>query len=618
MVDFLEAPGHAVRARRWLVRLLRRPAGRPAAWPLAGRANCSTSTSSANGSRGCRCIPAWRCRWVRKISRRCSSPRRRWRARRWRCASAGACSRTSCSVATCAAAARPSRVACCRLRCARSCRFVPEMAVRDFVVENGRVTGVIAVSDGREVRIQARDGVLINAGGFSRNREMRERWQPKPNAWQWTNANPGDTGEMIEAAMRLGAAVDCMNEAWWVITSLGPDESLPEGAVNPEGVADSVHAPPRPVAAAPDHGRPGRPPFLRRVGRLHGDRPAPLCAARGDRQGRSGVGDPRSPPSRQLSVGHRAARQDTAILARQRLHEEGRHARGTRATVRHRLGGSQRPRSRNSTGIAAPASIPSSIAADARSIARTVTRRSSRTRTSATIEQGPFYAVAMYPGDVGTAGGIVTDEHARVLREDGSVIEGLYATGNSTASVVGRCYPGAGASIGASFVFGYRAAQHAAKSARTAGARRRPGGSSMSSVPSKRDTGRPVSPHDARQAERRALSCHDQGRQDRRAVLLAARAGSDPGRGVGQPARHRLHLHDLPRHSRHAREGRADEAALGRDRGQGDGHVQGQGRPDAHHASGEWRHGDDRHRRQFHADRQWPRARGAGAQAKIA
>jgi 3-oxosteroid 1-dehydrogenase len=52
-----------------------------------------------------------------------------------------------------------------------------------------------------------------------------------------------------------------------------------------------------------------------------------------------------------------------------------------------------------------------------------------------------------------------------VLREDGSIIEGLYATGNSTASVVGRCYPGAGSSIGASFVFGYRAAQHAANAA---------------------------------------------------------------------------------------------------------------------------------------------------------
>jgi 3-oxosteroid 1-dehydrogenase len=78
------------------------------------------------------------------------------------------------------------------------------------------------------------------------------------------------------------------------------------------------------------------------------------------------------------------------------------------------------------------------------------------------IEQGPFYAVAIYHGDVGTAGGVVTDEHARVLKEDGTPIPGLYACGNVTAPVFGRTYPGAGASIGASFTFGYIAARHAA------------------------------------------------------------------------------------------------------------------------------------------------------------
>lgn len=75
----------------------------------------------------------------------------------------------------------------------------------------------------------------------------------------------------------------------------------------------------------------------------------------------------------------------------------------------------------------------------------------------------------MYPGDIGTCGGLVTDEHARVLREDDSVIEGLYATGNSAASVMGRSYPGAGATIGPSFVFGYCAARHAARSRHAAG-----------------------------------------------------------------------------------------------------------------------------------------------------
>jgi 3-oxosteroid 1-dehydrogenase len=76
------------------------------------------------------------------------------------------------------------------------------------------------------------------------------------------------------------------------------------------------------------------------------------------------------------------------------------------------------------------------------------------------IEQSPFFAVAMYPADVGTAGGVVTDEYARVRRADGSVIPGLYAVGNCAASVFGRSYPGAGASIGAAFTFGFIAAQH--------------------------------------------------------------------------------------------------------------------------------------------------------------
>jgi 3-oxosteroid 1-dehydrogenase len=121
-----------------------------------------------------------------------------------------------------------------------------------------------------------------------------------------------------------------------------------------------------------------------------------------------------------------------------------------------------RGRSSASTTFAAPGSTPISAVARALSIGATATRRSNPIPNLGAIEKAPFYAVRMYPGDVGTAGGVVTDEYARVLRDDGSVIAGLYATGNCTASVVGRCYPGAGASIGASFAFGYIAAHHAA------------------------------------------------------------------------------------------------------------------------------------------------------------
>jgi 3-oxosteroid 1-dehydrogenase len=334
--------------------------------------------------------------------------------------------------------------------------------VSELLVEAGKVAGVRVKRDGRDVRVRALDGVLINAGGFSRSREMREQFQPKPNAWQWTNANPGDTGEMIQEAMRLGAAVDCMNEAWWVVTSLGPDQSLPYGAVNPEGV---------------------KIPFMH-----HLDLSLPYSIMV-DQQGRRFCDE----AGAYMEIG-------------QRMYQ--RHAETGKA-VPSWLVMDARQRKFYPWGTAAPGQVPPQwldsgylkkadsldelariCGIDAPGLAATVRRFNEFCRTGrdedygrgsrafdrahgdptvkpnpnlGPIEQGPFYAVAMYPGDVGTAGGVVTDEHGRVLRADGSAIEGLYATGNSTASVMGRCYPGAGASIGASFVFGYRAARHAAK-----------------------------------------------------------------------------------------------------------------------------------------------------------
>lgn len=340
-----------------------------------------------------------------------------------------------------------------------------ETPVRDLVVENGRVTGVIAERNGRTVRVRATDGVLINSGGFSRSQEMREQYQPKPNPWRWTNANPGDTGEMIQAAMRLGAAVDCMNEAWWVVTSLAPGESLPEGAVAADGT---------PI------------PFMH-----HLDLSLPFCILV-DQNGARFCDE----SGAYMEIGQRLF---------QRHAETGK---GIPAWVIM----DKRQREYYPWGTAAPGQVPQAwldsgylkranslreLAAqcgiDAAGLELTVRRFNEFCRTGrdedygrgsrafdrahgdpsvkpnpnlGPIEQGPFYAVAVYPGDVGTAGGLVTDEFARVVRGDGSIIEGLYATGNSTASVVGRCYPGAGASIGASFVFGYIAARHAARAAR--------------------------------------------------------------------------------------------------------------------------------------------------------
>lgn len=90
----------------------------------------------------------------------------------------------------------------------------------------------------------------------------------------------------------------------------------------------------------------------------------------------------------------------------------------------------------------------------------------------AELSQGPFYAAKMVPGDLGTKGGLVTDTAARVLREDDSVIDGLYAAGNTSSPVMGHTYAGPGATIGPAITFAYLAvldivARKTAESAKT-------------------------------------------------------------------------------------------------------------------------------------------------------
>jgi 3-oxosteroid 1-dehydrogenase len=81
------------------------------------------------------------------------------------------------------------------------------------------------------------------------------------------------------------------------------------------------------------------------------------------------------------------------------------------------------------------------------------------------IEKAPFYAVPMWPGEIGTKGGLDVDERARVLREDGQAIAGLYAIGNTSSAVMGNTYAGAGSTLGPAMVFGYIAVRDMAGAA---------------------------------------------------------------------------------------------------------------------------------------------------------
>ena len=81
----------------------------------------------------------------------------------------------------------------------------------------------------------------------------------------------------------------------------------------------------------------------------------------------------------------------------------------------------------------------------------------------APLRKGPYYAMRLDAGDIGTKGGLLTNQFAQVVRENGQPIAGLYAIGNCSASVMGTSYPGAGGTLGPAMTFGYIAANHIAR-----------------------------------------------------------------------------------------------------------------------------------------------------------
>ncbi|KZS60800.1 FAD-binding protein [Mycobacterium ostraviense] len=321
-------------------------------------------------------------------------------------------------------------------------------AMDDLVVDDGRVVGARVTHDGVAMSIEARKGVLLAAGGFGHNAEMRRQYSgDQPNDGKWSIANAGDTGEALLAAMRLGAKTDLLDEAWWLpsvfipnggaaAASLGSGRQRP-GAIYVDStgrrfcnesnsyveVGKAMYA----AKAVPcwmifDHGYvrryvTGANPLKRRLPPEFIDSGA---VKRGD------------------TVGDLAHRIGVPVDALTRTIQRFNHfaAQGLDPDF-------GRGQSAYNICLGDPGYRPNAALGP--------------------LRRGPYYATRVFPADVGTCGGVLTNEHAQVLDEDGRVIEGLYATGNTTATVMGRTYPGAGASIANSMVFGYVAARHAGR-----------------------------------------------------------------------------------------------------------------------------------------------------------
>lgn len=319
--------------------------------------------------------------------------------------------------------------------------------VTELIVEDDRVVGAIVDKEGVRVRVRALDGVLLASGGFARNVEMREQFAGHigPMSDKWTSANPGDTGEAMQMAMDLGAATDMLDEAWWMTTWMreGQPEMAMTERVKPHSIIVDSHGR-RFFNEAIGYQTAGQEIYAhnRRTGAAI---PAWLIIDTTHRNNYAfGMLLPGMPPTSFVKSGDWKKADTLEGLAAQC----GIDAEELRQTVerfnKHAAEGVDPDFHRGEGGFEKFYGDPDH----------------KPNECLGPVETAPFYAIPLYPGDIGTSGGLMTDEHARVLRGDSSVVQGLFATGNATASVFGRTYPGAGATIGASAVFAYAAANY--------------------------------------------------------------------------------------------------------------------------------------------------------------
>ena len=323
---------------------------------------------------------------------------------------------------------------------------------KELIVEDGRVVGAVAEREGEAVRILARQGVLLAAGGFSRSAAMRRDHQPHVATTAWSASNLRNLGDGHRMGQAAGGRLVLMDAAWWTPTIRLPgqelawvivvEKNLPHGViVDQDGRRFTNEAAPYldvvkgMFAAGPQ----AVPAWLIVDATFRHRYPiGPLAP---------GYAVPDKRVSRRFMAGflHKASSlaelagllsMDEAVLTESLSRFNAMARAGTDEDF-------QRGESLSDRYYGDPRVTPNPCLGP--------------------VERPPFYATAVYPGDLGTKGGLVIDAGARVLGDDDAPIAGLYAAGNCAAPVMGRTYPGAGGTIGPALTFGFLAAESAAE-----------------------------------------------------------------------------------------------------------------------------------------------------------
>ncbi|KAJ7220656.1 3-oxosteroid 1-dehydrogenase [Mycena pura] len=317
--------------------------------------------------------------------------------------------------------------------------------------EDGTVIGAVVAQVGSTPKaVRARHGVLLCAGGFARNPALRQKWGPSPASTDWTSVAPGDMGDAITAGIDAGAATALLDDAWWGPTMVDPVTGLNSFTLYERArpfciIVDEAGS--RFMNEAEPYTDAGHHQYERNqtVKAI----PAWMILDWNHRK-RYTLG--RLPFRKNSNEAISAGRLFKADTIPDLCKQIGVDADGLQTTI-------ARFNAMCVTGV------DTDFGRGGNAYDRFYGDHTVRPNPNlGPVEKPPFYAVRMYPGDLGTKGGLLTDEVARVLRRDGSVISGLYAAGNTSASVMGRTYLGAGATLGPAMTFAYIAVDNMALS----------------------------------------------------------------------------------------------------------------------------------------------------------
>ncbi len=316
-------------------------------------------------------------------------------------------------------------------------RVLTETALTDLIYEDETVVGAIATDpSGKSVRIHARRGVLIAAGGIENDQPLRDA-QAMPGRAQWSMAPQGsNTGDGITAAVRLGAETTLSGQAWWC-----PGVALPDGSaafmVGVRGGLLVDDAGKRYLNESLPYDQFGRAMIEHASARSYlvfeASKNGPVLPA---------ISIPAVAAGDHLDAGTWVSADTIEELASKIDISSDELRRSVDQFNEYAKTGVDAQFHRGEDPYDAFFCRPDPAKPNA---------------ALTPLVHGPYVAARIVLSDLGTKGGLRTDVDARVLSEDGTAIKGLYAAGNTSASLSGSFYPGPGVPLGTAMVFAYRA-----------------------------------------------------------------------------------------------------------------------------------------------------------------